>query len=71
VRKLLAALAVFPILAFGQGYPAKPVRLIVPFPPGGTTDLIARIVQPKFQEYMGQNVLIENRAGAGGSFGAA
>jgi len=76
MKKLLAVLAAVPFLAiaqpaFAQTYPAKPVRLIVPFPPGGTTDLIARIVQPKFQEYMGQNVLIENRAGAGGSVGAA
>jgi tripartite-type tricarboxylate transporter receptor subunit TctC len=71
MKKVLAALAAFPFLAFAQGYPAKPVRMIVPFPPGGTTDLIARIVQPKFQELMGQPVLIENRAGAGGSVGAA
>jgi tripartite-type tricarboxylate transporter receptor subunit TctC len=71
MRKLLAALLTAPCLAFAQAYPAKPVRLIVPFPPGGTTDLIARIVQPKFQEYMGQSVLIENRSGAGGSVGAA
>jgi tripartite-type tricarboxylate transporter receptor subunit TctC len=71
MKRVLAALAVFPLLAFAQGYPAKPVRMIVPFPPGGTTDLIARIVQPKFQELMGQPVLIENRAGAGGSVGAA
>ena len=71
MKKLLAALAVFPCLALAQPYPAKPVRVIVPFPPGGTTDLIARIVQPKFQEYLGQTVLIENRSGAGGSVGAA
>src|SRR5919106_280624 len=72
MRKLLAALlAAIPCFVAAQSYPAKPVRVIVPFPPGGTTDLIARIVQPKFQEYMGQNVLIENRAGAGGSVGAA
>jgi tripartite-type tricarboxylate transporter receptor subunit TctC len=71
MKRFLAALAAFPLLAFAQGYPAKPVRMIVPFPPGGTTDLIARIVQPKFQELMGQPVLIENRAGAGGSVGAA
>src|SRR5688572_10795115 len=71
MKKLLAALAAIPCLALAQTYPAKPVRIIVPFPPGGTTDLIARIVQPRFQEYMGQPVLIENRAGAGGSVGAA
>jgi tripartite-type tricarboxylate transporter receptor subunit TctC len=45
--------------------------MIVPFPPGGQLDLIARIVQPKFQEFLGQPVLIENRGGAGGSVGAA
>jgi tripartite-type tricarboxylate transporter receptor subunit TctC len=71
MRNLLAALAVVPCLALAQAYPAKPVRVIVPFPPGGTTDLIARIVQPRFQETLGQSVLIENRAGAGGSVGAA
>jgi len=71
MKKLLAALAAVPCLAFAQSYPAKPVRVIVPFPPGGTTDLIARIIQPRFQEHMGQSVLIENRSGAGGSVGAA
>ena len=76
MKKLLAALAAVPFLAiaqpaFAQTYPAKPVRLIVPFPPGGTTDLIARIVQPKWQELVGQPVLIENKGGAGGSIGAA
>ena len=45
--------------------------MVVPFPPGGTTDLIARVVQPKFQEFLGANVVIENKAGAGGSVGAA
>ncbi|HEU4925074.1 MAG TPA: tripartite tricarboxylate transporter substrate binding protein [Burkholderiales bacterium] len=72
MRKLLAALLVaVPCFASAQSYPAKPVRIIVPFPPGGTTDLIARIVQPRFQEFLGQTVLIENRSGAGGSVGAA
>lgn len=72
MRTLLAALLVaVPCFASAQSYPAKPVRIIVPFPPGGTTDLIARIVQPRFQEFMGQTVLIENRSGAGGSVGAA
>ena len=71
MRKLLAALPAVPSLALAQGYPAKPIRMIVPFPPGGTTDLIARVVQPKFQEFLGQPVVIENKGGAGGSVGAA
>ena len=73
MRTLVAALVafIFSQAVFSQSYPAKPVRMIVPFPPGGTTDLIARIVQPRFQETLGQTVLIENRAGAGGSVGAA
>jgi len=71
MNKLLAALLLAPCLALAQPYPSKPVRMIVPFPPGGTTDLIARVVQPKFQEYLGQPVIIENKGGAGGSIGAA
>jgi len=71
MRKLLAFLLLVPCLALAQAYPAKPIRLIVPFPAGGTTDLIARMVQAKFQEHLGQPVLIENRGGAGGSIGAA
>ena len=71
MRKLLAALLAAPIIASAQSYPAKAVRMIVPFPPGGTTDLIARVIQPKFQEYLGQSVIIENKGGAGGSVGAA
>jgi tripartite-type tricarboxylate transporter receptor subunit TctC len=71
MRSLLAAILLFPALVLAQGYPAKPVRLIVPFPPGGTTDLIARVVQPKFQDFLGQSVVIENKGGAGGAVGAA
>jgi tripartite-type tricarboxylate transporter receptor subunit TctC len=70
MKRFLAALALAPCLALAQAYPTKPVRLIVPFPPGGTTDLIARMVQAKFQEFIGTQVLIENRGGAGGSIGA-
>jgi tripartite-type tricarboxylate transporter receptor subunit TctC len=71
MRRLVVALIAVPCLALAQAYPSKPVRLIVPFPPGGTTDLIARVVQPKFQEFLGQSVVIENKGGAGGSVGAA
>jgi tripartite-type tricarboxylate transporter receptor subunit TctC len=71
MRKLLAAFLLAPCLALAQAYPTKSVRIIVGFPPGGTTDLVARIFQPKFQEYLGQQVVIENRSGAGGSIGAA
>src|SRR5687768_943895 len=70
IRALLVAL-LWPCLSLAQGYPAKPVRLIVPFPPGGTTDLIARVVQPKFQEHLGQTLVIDNKGGAGGAIGAA
>ena len=71
VAGIFAVLLCLPGAAFAQAWPTKPVRIIVPFPPGGTTDLIARIVQPKFQEFLGVQTVIENRSGAGGSIGAA
>ena len=55
--------------AWAQAWPDKPVRFLVPYPPGGGTDVIARIVQQKFQVALGQPIVIENRGGAGGSVG--
>jgi len=65
-----AALALVCAAAFSQAYPTRAVRLIVPFPPGGGTDTMARVVAPKLSEYLGQQVVSENRGGAGANIGA-
>ena len=51
-------------------FPSKPITLVVPYPPGGLIDLVARIIQPKMQVELGQPVVVENRSGAGGNVGA-
>jgi tripartite-type tricarboxylate transporter receptor subunit TctC len=65
-----AALAVVASGAFAQAYPSKPVRMIVGFPPGGGTDIVARVISQKLSEWWGQPVTVENRAGATGTIGA-
>ena len=61
--------AAFALSAAAQGYPSKTVRLILPYPPGGGSDTIARPVTKKLSEYLGQQVLVDNRGGAGGNIG--
>src|SRR5215510_11307234 len=63
------ALAALPWWAGAQSYPVKPVRLMVPFVAGGNTDIIARIVAPEMSKNLGQQIVIENRGGAGSTIG--
>ena len=74
MKKLLAALATglaITLPAFSQGYPEKPVRIVVPFAPGGTTDIVARIVAEPLRQALGQSVIIDNKGGGGGGVGTA
>jgi tripartite-type tricarboxylate transporter receptor subunit TctC len=63
------ALPLLPRLARAQAYPTRPIRWVVPFPPGGATDVVARIVSQWLSERLGQPIVIENRGGAGGNIG--
>ena len=69
-RALLAAAALLPLPAFAQAWPTRPLRLIVPFPPGGGTDILARIMAERLGARVGQPVLVENRPGAAGNLAA-
>ena len=65
-----AFFTVAPAPAFAQSYPAKPVRMIIPFPPGGATDILGRVLAQKLTDQLGQSVVVENRPGAGGAIGS-
>jgi tripartite-type tricarboxylate transporter receptor subunit TctC len=69
IRVLLLIAALIPAIAFSQGYPNKPIRMIVPFAPGGASDFVGRILQPRLSELLGQQIVVDNRAGASGNIG--
>src|SRR6267142_1266032 len=69
MKRLLLALLCIPTLALAQ-YPNKPVRMIIPFAPGGASDFVGRIMQPKMNELLGQPIVVENKPGAAGNIGA-
>jgi tripartite-type tricarboxylate transporter receptor subunit TctC len=71
MKRLLIALvaAAVPLFATAQGYPAKPIRVIVPFPPGGPTDVLGRLLAQALGDTFGQTVVVDNKAGAAGNIG--
>src|SRR5258706_3727293 len=66
-----SALVLTVVSASAQSWPAKPIRVMVPFPPGGSTDIVARIMAQQLEKPLGQPLVVENRGGAGGTIGAA
>ncbi|WP_170984750.1 tripartite tricarboxylate transporter substrate binding protein [Roseomonas sp. AR75] len=71
-RGLLTAFALAPLArpAFAQAWPSRPITIVVPFPPGGTADLLGRLAGREIEQRVGQSVVVENRAGAGGAVGS-
>jgi tripartite-type tricarboxylate transporter receptor subunit TctC len=70
MKRILATLLLLPCLALAQGYPVRPVRIIVPFPPGGATDVMARVIAQKLSEFWGQQAVVDNKPGASGTIGS-
>src|SRR5437899_4430843 len=66
---LVAALAAAAVPAYAQSYPNRPITLVVPFPPGGSTTIVARIVTDRIADVIGQQFVVDNRGGAGGTLG--
>jgi tripartite-type tricarboxylate transporter receptor subunit TctC len=70
MRVLLTTALCVPLLAWAQAYPTRAVSIVVPYPPGGLIDIVARVLAPALGKDLGQSVLVENRSGAGGNVGA-
>jgi tripartite-type tricarboxylate transporter receptor subunit TctC len=69
-RLIAAAALLIPAVAFSQGYPSKPVRVVIPYPAGSTPDIVGRTLSERLQKALGQAFVVENRTGAGGNIGA-
>jgi len=67
---LLAVACALPLAVLAQTYPGKPVRVVIPYPPGSTPDIVGRTLSGKLQESLGQPFIVDNRTGAGGNIGA-
>ncbi|HXM83330.1 MAG TPA: tripartite tricarboxylate transporter substrate binding protein [Burkholderiales bacterium] len=69
MKRFLFVILLLPAVALAQTYPARPVRMIIPFAPGGASDFVGRIMQPRLGELLGQPIVVDNRAGASGNIG--
>jgi len=70
MKAFLAVALWAPLLALAQAYPSRPVSIVVPYPPGGLINIVARVLAPALGKELGQSVLVDNRSGAGGNVGA-